>query len=435
MTDLQKIEPRTLKGFRDFSPKEQILRQSMFSKIQAVFESFGFQPMSTPALEYKEILMNKYGDEEKLVYHFKDNGDREVAMRYDLTVPLARFVAENQNQLTFPFKRYQIAPVWRAENTQRGRFREFYQCDIDTVGTESQFADAEVIACIGKALDVIGVKDYEIRINDRKLFNLFQNSFDGNIEQVVIVIRGIDKLEKIGKDGVIKYLSDQGISGKGLAQVESYLDIQGTQNMFAEIQNRFEGGNGLVKEMDSLMRRIIELGVRADRLAFDPFIARGLDYYTGVVFEVVLKDKPEFGSISGGGRYDSLVDQFSRNPLAAVGGSIGIDRLIDALMSTNPKLPTLAQVIIMNMSNTLEPEYALLAKQIREAGFVTDVYPDAVKIDKQFKYAESIGAKFGVFIGEQEKADGTVKLKNLETREEVVVKQAEIIEKLKENIK
>src|SRR3989338_2406255 len=196
-----KIEPRTLKGFRDYGPKEQLARQQMFAKIQSVFERFGFLPLSTPVLEYKDILMGKYGEEgDRLLYSFKDNGDRDVAMRYDLTVPMARFVAQNQNKLAYPFKRYQIAPVWRGENTQKGRLREFYQCDIDIVGTESRTADAEVMACICLALEALGVTNYELRINDRRIFSIFTGADQAEI------IRAVDKLDKVGREGVLEEL-------------------------------------------------------------------------------------------------------------------------------------------------------------------------------------------------------------------------------------
>ncbi|MDQ3018723.1 MAG: ATP phosphoribosyltransferase regulatory subunit, partial [bacterium] len=201
---MNKIEPRVLKGFRDYGLQEQSVRQDLFRKIQSVFERFGFLPLSTPVLEYKDILMGKYGDDEKLVYSFKDNGDRDVAMRYDLTVPMARYVAQNQGQLTFPFKRYQIAPVWRADNPQKGRLREFYQCDVDVVGTDSVLADAEIIACLCQALEAVGVTDYRVRLNDRAVFKNFS----------IETIRAIDKIDKIGLEGIIAEMKEKGVASE-----------------------------------------------------------------------------------------------------------------------------------------------------------------------------------------------------------------------------
>lgn len=414
-----KIEPRTLKGFRDFLPKEQKARQEMLLKIQEVFESFGFEPIYTPALEYKEILLNKYGEDEKLVYSFTDHGAREIALRYDLTVPLARFVAEHQSTLTYPFRRYQIAPVWRAENTQRGRSREFIQCDVDIVGTDSELADAEIIACFCKVLETLGIKNFEARINDRKLFNIFQNASGGSPEQIVTIIRGIDKVEKIGVEGVLEYLKNQGISGKLLEQVEKFLSIRDSQNIFTEIQNQFEEGSALVGYIQKLMKNIMRFGVSADKLAFDPFIARGLDYYTGMVFEIVLKDKPEFGSVTGGGRYDSLVDQFSNKPLPAVGASLGIDRLFEALESAgNLPTGTNADCLVLNLSKSLTEDYLDMLKKLRSNGISSEIYYEEEKLPKQFKYAESKSIRYALIFGNEEKELGQVKVKNITSREE-----------------
>lgn len=427
MDKTSKIEPRTLKGFRDYGLIEQKARQDMLQKIQTTFERFGFAPLSTPSLEYKEILMNKYGDDEKLVYSFTDNGDREVALRYDLTVPLARFVAQNQGTLAFPFKRYQIAPVWRAENTQRGRSREFYQCDVDVVGTESLSSDAEVIACLCLALEAVGIKNYEARINNRQLFKIFLKKFQNDEKQIVTIIRGVDKLAKIGTEGVLQYLRDNGIDDEGIEEVRKFLGLQEAQNIFTEVKNQYEEGSEIVKSMNELMKAIMLLGVSADHLAFDPFIARGLDYYTGVVFEVVLKDKPEFGSITGGGRYDGLVDQYSSQSLPAVGGSIGIDRLFEVLESEHKvKSARVADCIILNLDESLRVEYLEMAKIIRTANINTEVYYDAAKLEKQFKYAEQKNIPYAVVVGKEEKEQGSVKIKNLQTREERVVQKSEL---------
>ncbi len=403
------IEPRLLKGFRDFGPKEQTFRQSSFAKIQATFERFGFLPLSTPALEYKDILMGKYGDDEKLVYSFKDNGDRDVAMRYDLTVPLARYVAQNQGQLSYPFKRYQIAPVWRAENTQKGRLREFYQCDVDVVGSDSPLADAEVIACLCKALEELGIKNYEVRLNDRRNFDVLG-------ENPVDAIRALDKLAKIGRDAV-------------LSEIE-----KGDPNLVEPSRAYIDGETILKYEerLQELKKQITAAGIPNNQIIIDRNIARGLDYYTSTVFEIVLPDKPEFGSICGGGRYDSLVDQFSKTPVSAVGGSIGIDRLFDAMadMGLSGEGNGI-QAMIVNQDESLQSDYMALATQLRNNGISTELYYESTKLEKQFKYAESKGISYAVIMGQEEKQSGTVKLKNLQTREQEDLPQKELVAKLK----
>ncbi len=399
---MTKIEPRLLKGFRDYGPSEQLARQNMFSKIQSTFERFGFLPLSTPALEYKEILMGKYGEDEKLVYSFKDNGDRDVAMRYDLTVPLARYVAQNQGKLTLPFKRYQIAPVWRADNPQKGRFREFYQCDVDAVGTDSTLADAEVIACLAQALEAVGVESYKIRLNDRSVLSSFAKDS----------IRAIDKLDKIGIEGVVKEMQDKGVP------VE---DIENAKKL---------NEAGAPENVEKLIKLISDFGLKG-QIEFDPTIARGLDYYTGTVFEIYLNDQPEFGSICSGGRYDNLVDQYSNQSLPAVGGSIGIDRLIEALKDKGVlQEESGVKALILNLDEKFNEQYVKLASDLRASGVSVELYYSAAKLDKQFKYAESKNIPYGIVMGEAEIAKGAAQLKNLLTREQEEVPQAELTKKL-----
>lgn len=405
-TDKQKIEPRLLKGFRDYAPSEQLARQQMFSKIQSVFERFGFLPLSTPVLEYKEILMGKYGEDEKLVYSFKDNGDRDVAMRYDLTVPLARFVAQNQGQLVLPFKRYQIAPVWRADNPQKGRLREFYQCDVDAVGTDSNLADAEVIACLCMALEAVGVKNYKVRLNDRATLKEFS----------VQTIRAIDKLDKIGIEGIVKEMEENGVSKEEIEKAKSLVSA---------------GARTVPENTADLIKQLEQYSL-AGQVEFDPTIARGIDYYTGTVFEIILIDKPEFGAICAGGRYDGLVDQFSSQSLPAVGGSIGIDRLIAALTEMGQMQSVQPiRALVLNQNEALVESYLKIATNLRAEGINVEFYYSAAKLDKQFKYAESKGIPFAIIVGETEVKDGTVQLKNLATREQETIVLGDLSEKLK----
>lgn len=407
---MTKIEPRTLKGFRDFGPEKQMARQAWFGKIQNVFESFGFLPMATPVLEYKEILMGKYGEDEKLVYSFKDNGDRDVAMRYDLTVPLARYIAENQGRLVYPFKRYQIAPVWRADNPQKGRFREFYQCDIDVVGSNAPLSDAEVIACSAKALEAVGLSDYKIRLNDRRNFEVFGESASD-------IIRSIDKFDKIGLDGVVSELESKGVSADKIATAKQIM----------------EGSASLqyAEQLEKLRADIIKLGISEVNIVIDPSIARGLDYYTSTVFEIVIPSMPEFGSVCSGGRYDSLVDQYSEQSVPAVGGSIGVDRLFDALAEKGEaNTESVVKALIINFDEALQDEYIELATKLRMQGIAVELYYEPVKLDKQFKYAESKQIPYAIVIGTDEQAKGVVKLKNMQTREQMECSEEELIKTL-----
>lgn len=424
------IEPKVLKGFRDFGPEDQSVRQEMFKKIQGVFESFGFLPMSTPVLEYKEILTGKYGEDEKLIYEFKDRGERDVAMRYDLTVPFARFIAMNKHQVAFPFKRYQIAPVWRADNPQKGRFREFYQCDVDVVQGPSPISDAEVMACICKAFEAIGVNDYLLRFNDRSVFDLLlaiyqeQGSPESEAQELM---RAVDKFDKIGSSGVMKILEEKNISEAGKKFAQMLMDLGQNEKALESIENNVSKEALPVQIVRQLLQLLELQGIAKDKIVFDPLIVRGLDYYTGFVFEVILKDNKDFGSIAGGGRYDGLVDQFSKDSLPAVGGSIGIDRLFDALKDGG-KLEKVATVkaIVLCQDETMISDYVQLASNLRGAGVATEVYYQPVKLDKQFKYAESKNIEFAVIVGQAEKAKGVVKLKNLQSRQEQEVKTEEL---------
>lgn len=426
-----KIEPRLLKGFRDYGHTEQLARQQTFAKIQFVFERFGFLPLSTPVLEYKEILMGKYGEDEKLVYAFKDNGDRDVAMRYDLTVPMARYVAQNQGKLTFPFKRYQIAPMWRADNPQKGRLREFYQCDVDAVGTNSPVADAECIAALAQCYGVVGIEDFEVRLNDRRLFTVFKLLADQDDQQITQIIRSMDKVRKIGNEAVLKELTDKGLNQKALEVVSKWLNVGDGETALTNIRTMAPDLSEVIDDIQNLFKLIHEQGVDPSKIVFDPWLARGADYYTGTIVEVFWKSQMEIGSIGGGGRYDGLIDQFSNQSMPAVGMSFGFDRLFDTafelgLFKTKPVI----KALIINLDDKFRPEYSKLAAGLRAQGINTEMYYSAAKLDKQFKYAESKGIQFAVIIGEEEAAAGKAQLKNLQTREQVELSQAEVIKKL-----
>ncbi len=397
---MSKDIPQVLKGFRDYLPNEQIPRKNIISKIESVFGSFGFAPMDTPALESYELFKGKIGEDEKLMYKFQDLGKREVALRYDLTVPLARAVAADPN-LVKPFKRYQIANVWRAENTQRGRFREFMQCDIDIVGSSSLLADAEVIATLSQAFEELGVA-VTVKYNNRQIIDEVLK-----IEDRIVFLRTIDKLDKIDEDTVIEMLQEQGIK----LSLDEYR------------QQMREKSKDFVAQFENYLKNF---GVK--NFVFEPTLARGLDYYTGTVFEFVLTDNPGFGSVAGGGRYDNLIGKISGKDEVAVGGSIGLDRLFAALEENGKiKLEPIAEAIVFNLDEKLVPEYLKIASELRDAGINTEVYYDTAKIDKQFKYAERKNARIAVIAGPEEFKSGSVNIKDLQAKEQTTVSLNELV--------
>lgn len=395
------IKTQTLKGFRDFLPPEAIKRQFVIAKIKETFEQFGFDPLETPALEYAETLLGKYGDEaDKLLYLFEDHGGRKVGMRYDQTVPTARVVAQYVNELALPFKRYQIQPVWRAENTQKGRFREFLQCDADIFGEDSFLADAEIIALLGKTLDHLGFTKYTILVNDRTLF--------GDTPLPAITI--IDKLSKIGADGVKKELAAKGFDPKILDTIK---DSKPTERL------------------NEIMKALPTLGIKETNITFDPTLARGLDYYTSTIFEAVI-DGYSAGSVNGGGRYDKLIGQFSGHEVSAVGFAFGFDRLIEAMEQFNllPTEKTKTQILVTVFSETQLPEMLTLTSRLRNEGLNTEITLGGGKLDKQLKFADRKGIPYVIIQGPEEAARNVVKLKSMQKKEQEELTIEEVIDKL-----
>ncbi|MDR0668965.1 MAG: histidine--tRNA ligase [Treponema sp.] len=324
------IEPRTLKGFRDFLPPQEIERRSLIEKIERSFRSFGFVPIDTPALEYAGILLGKGGGEtDKQIYRFKDNGDRDVALRFDLTVPFARFVAQYKQELVLPFKRYHIAKVWRGENTQRGRYREFTQCDIDIVGSDSAAADFEILLVIRNTFRTLGL-DAGIRLNHRGLFNRFLTNIKADGRSVEI-LRIVDKLTKVGEDETRKALEE--ITGEGAGKIVEYINRRGAYGETLEALTALAGGACPESERLATLHSYMKDTGTEDSFTLDPSITRGLDYYTGIVYETFLNEDPSIGSVCSGGRYDNLAGLYARERISGVGTSIGLDRLIAALES------------------------------------------------------------------------------------------------------
>jgi histidyl-tRNA synthetase len=408
------IEPKVLKGFRDFLPPQEMIRRNLTEKIEAVFRSFGFVPIDTPALEYAEILLGKGGGEtEKQIYRFKDNGGRDLAMRFDLTVPFARYIALHQQELDFPFKRYHIGKVWRGENAQRGRYREFTQCDFDIIGSDSPAADFEILLMIRATLRNLGC-DVVIKINHRGLFNRFLSHI-GLREKSVEILRTVDKVAKIGLDEAKQALAE--LAGDSAQKILDFSGAGEKNGTFKETLNRItelSGGPGPESERLNQIRHFMEELGDGDFFTLDPSITRGLDYYTGVVFETFLTGLPDIGSICSGGRYDNLAGLYSKNSISGVGSSIGLDRMIAALeiLEKIPAVTGYTTAAIACVKQEDGGRYQALAQRFRQAGVPCEVFletasarmadgdtADNKQLVKQYVHAEKKGLRWMIIPG------------------------------------
>jgi len=432
MADL--IQPRTLKGFRDYLPELMITRERLLEQARRVYRSYGFAPIDTPALEYAEILLGKGGEEsDKQVYRFTDHGDRDVALRFDLTVPFARFAAQYINQLGTPFKRYHMGPVWRGENTARGRFREFWQCDFDIIGTSANAADIEIALVIHDLFKALGFERFEIHVNNRLVLNGLLEQI-GLAGQATPVLRALDKLPKIGREAVIAEMVEK--AGASPAQAENILALAETRGANPDILDRLEkdfGGNSKAAEGIARLRELLKVvaaaGVAEEYIHLDLAIARGLDYYTGTIYETFLGDLPGIGSVCSGGRYDNLAALYTRQALPGVGASLGLDRLLAALEELNllPRTSTPAPVLVVQFSADRLGDYASMARSLRAADIGAEVYPEARKIGQQLQYAEKRGFRVALIAGPDEFARGLWKVKDLARREERTVAAGEVV--------
>ncbi len=387
------IEPRVLKGFRDYLPEAEQARNSLLTRLETVFRSFGFVPIDTPVLEYAEILLGKGGGEtDKQVYRFTDNGGREVALRFDLTVPFARFMAQHVEELYLPFRRYHMAKVWRGENTQRGRYREFMQCDFDIVGTDSASADADIVLVIAQAIRTLDTGNARIRINHRALFNRFL-ARAGCLDKSVSILRSVDKIEKIGKEKTKALLAAE--VGKGIAgEVMDYISpekdfINTLEKMVSFCASGDQEAKAAQKRLHDVYEIVFAAG-SADSLCLDPSITRGLDYYTGVVYETFLSDLPSIGSVCSGGRYNELAGLYTTRSLPGVGASVGLDRLLSAMEVLKRPLAqeSLPQLLIANLGEVPEVELHRRASELRFRGISTEVYPEPKKLTSQYSFAQ-----------------------------------------------
>lgn len=396
------------KGFKDYLPPEALVRREVIGKITSTFKQFGFEPLETPTLEYEETLTGKYGEEEKLIYKFETPGGDKVALKYDQTVPLARVVAQygpnGAQKLPMPFKRYQIQSAYRGENTQKGRYREFTQCDADVIGVSTPLTDAEILALATQIYKNLGL-EVIIKINDRSLL--------ANIEPKYLA--AIDKLNKIGEDGVIKEMQDKGLSqGEAKALFETITQNQPTENL-AEIIRLYQ-----------------QLGYEQSNLKFDPTLIRGLDYYTGLIMEVVLKSNPNSSSLCGGGRWDKMIGKFTGQDQPAVGFAVGLDRTIEAMIEEGVLETTgsSTQILVTIFTPELVENSLEVVLRLRSAGINSEIYLDPqAKLEKQLKYADNKGIPYVVILGPEEAQSGQVVLKNLAERSQEKTSLEELITK------
>lgn len=414
------IQPKVLKGFRDFLPQDEILRAGLIEKLTNTYRAYGFVPIDTPVLEYTEILLRKSnGETEKQVFRFEDNGGRDVAMRFDLTVPFARFTAEHREELYFPFKRYHIAKVWRGEKPQAGRYREFVQCDFDTVGSDSASADFEILSLMKAALSSIGVDDITIHVNHRGIFNRFLTK-TGCSDKSEDILRIVDKIAKVGEQEVKDELTE--VTGS-TSSAEQILDYIKPCDTFAQTLDKIEKLAGGPAEDSKRMRDIYAMMVAAEidkAYVLDPSITRGLDYYTGVVYETFLNKLPSIGSVCSGGRYDNLAGLYMKDKVPGVGSSIGLDRLIAGLsqLGLATQKGSYLDAEIYNTSADLSIYYQKVAGLLRKAGVAVEVFPDSVKMSKQYAVTDKKNIPWGILVSAEEAQNGTLTLKNLSTREQ-----------------
>ena len=422
---MNKVEPRTLAGFMELLPEEQILFEQMKQKIEKTYQKFGFLPLDTPIIELSEVLLAKAGGEtEKQIYRF-NKGDTDLSLRFDLTVPLAKFVAKNYGNLSFPFRRYQIGKVYRGEKVQKGRFREFYQCDIDIIGDGelSILNDAEIPNVIYTIFKELGFDDFTIRINNRKLLNGLFESLSQS-ENATEILRIIDKIEKIGKEAVIEELEKIIVSKDSINKILEFIEIDGTTDeKISKLQNlnieneMFKTG---LEEITETIKYIRIFGIPENNFKLDLTIARGLDYYTGTVYETFLNEHREIGSVCSGGRYENLAEYYTNKKLPGIGISIGLTRLFYVLNELNlikAEQKSISKVLVIPMAEDLKVPIEI-ANKLRKQGINTEIYLNDKKLKAKMKYADKLQIPYVIIVGEDEIDSGIVKIRNMETGEE-----------------
>ena len=433
---MAKMTPRTLSGFMELLPQPQQQMERMMDILRRTYSLYGFTPLDTPVIEASEVLLAKGGGEtEKQIYRFQ-KGDADLALRFDLTVPLAKYVALHYNDLSFPFRRYQIGKVYRGERAQRGRFREFYQADIDIIGDGKLDItnEAEIPAIIYQTFTSLGLKRFQIRVNNRKILNGFYAML-GLTEQSGDIMRTVDKLDKIGAEKVRTLLVDEcGVSADSAGEILKFIAITGGNEQVLAALESYRGRNEVFDEgldqLNTVVKYLSAFGVPAENFAVDLTIARGLDYYTGTVYETTLLDHPEIGSVCSGGRYDNLAEYYTDRQLPGVGISIGLTRLFYVLGEQgllNPDLPTApADVLILPMTAELSPAVTL-ATRLRAAGIRTQLYTEQKKFKAKMSYADKLGVPYVVFLGDDEIAGNVVACKDMTSGEQTTLPFAETL--------
>ena len=457
------VKPSLAKGTRDFSPSEMIKRNYIFDTLKTVFRKYGYNEIQTPSFENLNTLTGKYGDEgDKLIFKILNSGDylakapdslfqdknsnklishiSEKALRYDLTVPFARYVVMHQNDIALPFKRFQVQPVWRADRPQRGRYREFYQCDVDVVGSESLLNEAEFVLIYQEAFERFGLKDFNIKINNRKILSGIAEII-GKPELIVDMTVAIDKLDKIGLDGVNKELLERGFTAADLNLLKPIILLEGTnaeklsslKSILAESSIGLSGITEIEEVFDYIAKLTGDTALLTRIVDLDITLARGLNYYTGCIFEVKTNEVA-MGSIGGGGRYDDLTGMFGLKGLTGVGVSFGADRIYDVLEELNlfpvGKADS-TKLLIVNFAKELESYTLGLLHKLRKENIASELYAAPVKLKKQMGYADSKGIPYVLLVGNEEAASGQLSLKNMESGEQVKVTETELIQKLK----
>ena len=452
-------KPSIVKGTRDFLPETMAKRNFIFDTIKGVFQKYGFLPIETPSMETTETLLGKYGEEgDRLIFRILNSGDQvkkadfsalqeenlprfansvsDKALRYDLTVPFARFVVQNQNELAFPFKRFQIQPVWRADRPQKGRYREFYQCDADVVGSDSLLYEIELVQIFDEVLSKLGLTDFSVKINNRKILSGIAEVC-GETEKIVPITVAIDKLDKIGKEGVVKELVERGISAEAISKIDPLFSLKGDNlaklNTLKSFLSASEIGLKGIEELEYVINSATNLGLDKAKLEFEVTLARGLNYYTGAIFEVSANNV-EIGSICGGGRYDDLTGLFGLNGMSGVGISFGADRIYDVMTELDlfPKSTIIStQVLFINFGEAEQIQSMKYAKSLREAGISCEVYPSDAKLKKQMKYGNDRNIPFVVMIGSDELTNGTLTFKNMESGEQKTADYNQLLSEVK----
>ena len=449
------VKASTLKGTRDFLPDQIAKRTYLFTTIQEVFKKYGFSAIETPAMEHAETLLGKYGEEgDKLLFRLLNNGDfmkgvdpelssnaiagqiSKRALRYDLTVPFARFVAEHRNELSFPFKRYQIQPVWRADRPQKGRYQEFFQCDADVVGSDSMLHEVEFILIFDEVLSKLGLESFTIKVNNRKILAGLAE-IAGHADRIKDIAISLDKLDKIGKDKVIQEWADRGIDAQAIKKLSVIFEMK-DGNIGPELEELMsisEIGKKGIEELKYVMEKARKLGLAKAKLEFDVTLARGLDYYTGAIFEVV-SEEVAIGSICGGGRYDDLTGIFGFPDMPGVGISFGADRIYDVLdhIGRWPSgLEVAPDIMFVNFGES-EADWCMhLLKRMREQGICAELYPSPAKMKKQMKYADDRKIRYVALVGSKEMEAGLISLKDMKEGNQIDVPEKELIAKLLEN--